>query len=100
VTAIVRPRLTWQRLGVGKSKFYKDYVKQEGGDEFIPGTKVRRLRPMPLGKVAVGFPDDEIDAVIDGLREERDAAGPSSRTAAARDPASGKFQKSTKEIRP
>ena len=63
------------RLGVGKTKFNEDYVyhpdrPDEG--ECVPGTDVPRLKPVPLGEKAIGFFDDEIDALVEGLRAERD----------------------------
>ena len=73
MTAILRPKPTWQQLGIGRTTFYKDYVKREGGDEFIPNTTVPRLRPIELSTKTSGFVDDEVDAVIEGLRKERDA---------------------------
>jgi predicted DNA-binding transcriptional regulator AlpA len=70
MVAILRPRATWEKLGVSRVHFYDNYV----GDGFIPGTRVRRLRPaLKLGERARGFPDDEIDAVIEALRAERDS---------------------------
>jgi hypothetical protein len=61
VANIVRPPAAWRRLGVGKSKFYGDFVR--------PGL----LQPVKLGKRATGFFDDELDALIETLRRKRDA---------------------------
>jgi predicted DNA-binding transcriptional regulator AlpA len=73
VANILRPKASWEKLGVSRVTFYDNYIQHEGGDPFIPGTKVRRLRPaLKLGERARGFPDDEIDAVIEALRAERD----------------------------
>jgi hypothetical protein len=63
------------RLGVGKTKFFEDYVyhpdrPDEG--ECVPGTDVRRLKPVPLGEKAIGFVDAEVDALIDALVAHRD----------------------------
>jgi hypothetical protein len=58
-------------LPVGKSKFWADYVLRSEDDVYIPGTSVKRLRPIALGPKARGFDDDEINAVISGLRAER-----------------------------
>jgi hypothetical protein len=63
------------RLGVGKTKFNEDYVyhpdrPDEG--ECVPGTDVPRLKSVPLGEKAIGFFDDEIDALVEALRRERD----------------------------
>jgi predicted DNA-binding transcriptional regulator AlpA len=75
MATILRPKAAWSKLGVSRVTFYDNYVQRPGGDQFIPGTKVRRLRPaLKLGERARGFPDDEIDAVIEALRAERDAA--------------------------
>jgi hypothetical protein len=87
-------------IPVGATKFYEDFVYHEGGDEYVPGTNVPRLRLMNLGPRAKGGFEDDVDAVVEGLRAVRDAATPSSRIPTARDPASGKFRKSTKEIHP
>jgi predicted DNA-binding transcriptional regulator AlpA len=74
VANILRPKASWEKLGVSRVTFYDNYVLREGGDRFIPGTKVPRLRPpLKLGERARGFPDDEIDAVIEALRAERDS---------------------------
>jgi hypothetical protein len=63
---------TGSKLGVGRSLFYTDYV-YHGDEEFIPGTKVKRLRLVNLSTKARGVFEDEVDAVIEGLRAERDA---------------------------
>jgi predicted DNA-binding transcriptional regulator AlpA len=60
VTNIIRPPAAWRRLGVGKSKFYEDYVR------------TGLLRSVKLGRRATGFFDDEIDALIEKMRRERD----------------------------
>jgi hypothetical protein len=70
---IRRPAQTYgagNPLPIGKTKFWDDYVLHSADDPFIPGTKVRRLKPIALGPKARGFDDDEIDAVIKGLRAE------------------------------
>jgi len=60
-------------IPVGKTKFYDDIVYREGGDEFIPGTKVRRLRLANIGEhLPVAF-EDEVYALAEALRAERDA---------------------------
>jgi predicted DNA-binding transcriptional regulator AlpA len=58
---IIRPQAAWKRIGVGRSKFYADYVK------------TGRLKLVKLGKRARGAIDDEVDALIEELRRERDA---------------------------
>jgi hypothetical protein len=57
-------------FGIGHSKFYKDYVEHEGGDPFIPGTRVRRLRLLKLGERAKGATDVEVNRIIEGLCAE------------------------------
>ncbi len=59
-------------IPVGRTKFDEDYVYREGGPEFIPGTNVPRLRLANLGPRALGAFSDEVDAVVEGLRAERD----------------------------
>jgi len=78
MSAIVRPKPAAAKIGVGPTKFDEDYVDHGGDDpedRFVPGTNktVKRLRPTPLGKRAVGFFDDEIDTLIEALRALRDA---------------------------
>jgi hypothetical protein len=64
------------KLPVGKTFFYSNLVQHEGGDEFVPGTKVRRLRLVKLGKRAVAAFEEEVDELIAGLSAERDTAPP------------------------
>lgn len=64
------------KLGVGKTFFYSNLVQHEGGDEFVPGTKVRRLRLVKLGRRAVAAFEHEVDELIAALGAERDAAPP------------------------
>jgi hypothetical protein len=60
-------------LGIGHSKFCEDYILHDENKPFIPGTKIRRLKPMKLGDRAVGFFEDEVLALIEGLRKHRDS---------------------------
>jgi hypothetical protein len=63
------------RLGIGKTKFNEDYVHHPDRPderECVPGTDVLRLKPVPLGEKAIGFLDDEVDALVEGIRAERD----------------------------
>jgi len=60
-------------LGIGHTKFAEDYVLRDAKKPFIPGTKVHRLRPMKIGERAVGFFEDEVLALIEGLRAHRDS---------------------------
>lgn len=72
---IERLKITAARIGVGTTKFYEDFVDKGGSDPFVPGTgnTVVRLRPVSLGKRAIGFFSDEVDDLIEGLRAFRDA---------------------------
>ena len=79
-TRIVRPTELYRTkksegvLGIGHSKFAEHYILRDENDPFVPGTKVRRLRPMKLGERAVGFFEDEVAALVEGLRAHRNAA--------------------------
>jgi hypothetical protein len=59
------------KLPVGRTKFNDDFVYHEGGPEFIPGTRIPRLRAVRLGPRAIAFAEDEVEAVIEALRRER-----------------------------
>jgi hypothetical protein len=80
---IVRSKGARSMLGVGNTRFYEDYVFR-GDDQFVPGTDVPRLRPVPLGVRSVGYFVDEIEALAAGLRRYRDANPPKARTAVRR----------------
>ena len=69
---ILRPRETWAKIGVGRSNFHANYRYKPGGDKFVPGTNIPRLKPVPLGPRAVGFFNDEAEALIEDLRRYRD----------------------------
>jgi hypothetical protein len=60
------------KLPIGRTKFNDDYVYHKGGPEFIRGTCIPRLHPVRLGPRAIGFADDEVEAVIEALRHERE----------------------------
>jgi hypothetical protein len=72
---ILRQPEARQKVGVGKTHFSENYVLNDPGDPYVPGTdgKVRRVRPVPLGERNIGFIDDEIDILIHELREFRDS---------------------------
>jgi predicted DNA-binding transcriptional regulator AlpA len=53
-----------QILGIGRSKFWEDFVR------------AGRLRLVRLGPRSVAVPEDELDALIDELIRERDAGRP------------------------
>jgi predicted DNA-binding transcriptional regulator AlpA len=72
VPNILRPRAAWLKVGVGRSNFHENYTFKKGGGECVPNTNVPRLRPVVLGPRARGFLDDEVDALIEGLRRQRD----------------------------
>jgi predicted DNA-binding transcriptional regulator AlpA len=61
------------RLPVSKSKLYDDFILSDPADSFIPGTDVKRLRPVPLGGRCVGFVEEEVDRVNEALVALRDA---------------------------
>jgi predicted DNA-binding transcriptional regulator AlpA len=71
VARIERRRAAHTRLGVGKTTFDENYV-DKGGESYVPGTNIPRLRPVPLGARAIGFFSDEIDSLIEALRRFRD----------------------------
>jgi hypothetical protein len=84
-------------IPVGKNKFYRHIVLKNEDDPYIPGTKIGRLRLANLGEgVRVGFAD-EIDAIAEGLRAERD--GLAERARAARAPAAAGRERKKKKQR-
>jgi hypothetical protein len=68
---ILRQRAARRKVGVGKTHFSENFVLRDDGDPFVPNTdgKVRRVRPIPLGERSIGFIEDELDALIEALRE-------------------------------
>jgi hypothetical protein len=76
-TRALRPKQIYGKDGpipVGKTKFNQDIIQHEGGDRFIPGTRVPRLRLARLGpRTVVGFADEVAD-IVEALRRERDEA--------------------------
>jgi hypothetical protein len=79
-TTIMRPAEIYgpgNPIPVGSTTFYETYVYRPGGDEFIPGTAIPRLRFVKLGLRAVGAFSDEVFALVEALRIARDAAPPS-----------------------
>jgi hypothetical protein len=77
MSKMLRPHQVYGRgnpIPVGRSKFYSDLVYHEGGDEFIPGTSIPRLRLTKISdRVAVAF-EDEVLAIAEAFRARRDAA--------------------------
>ena len=57
---IIRPKEAWQRLGIGHSVFYRDYVR------------TGRLRLIALSARAVGVPESDVEQIIDELIAARD----------------------------
>jgi hypothetical protein len=78
--ALLRPSVLYGRggrLGVGRTKFFEDYVLKPGRDKpgaCIPGTSVPRLRLVQIGERALAAIEDEVDELIDALRAARDKA--------------------------
>jgi hypothetical protein len=71
---IERLEVTAGRLGIGVSKFRDEFVDWDNGVAVVPGTKIRRLRPVLMGPKSIGFLSDETDALIEALRRHRDSA--------------------------
>jgi hypothetical protein len=57
---LVRPKEAQKRLGVGHTKFYKDFIN------------TGRLRLVELGPRSRAAVEDELDALIDEIINERD----------------------------
>ena len=70
---IERIEVTRARLGVGISQFTDKFVDHGNGDDLVPGTNIKRLKPIYLGRKTIGFFSDEIDALIEALRNHRDS---------------------------
>jgi hypothetical protein len=82
---LLRPSLLYGkhgRLGVGRTKFFEDYVHRNDGavEQFIAGTSVRRLKLVKIGQRAVAAISDEVDQLIErrcgpsGMRRENRCA--------------------------
>jgi len=69
---ILRTPAAFTKLGLKRSSFYNDYVYRPGVGEHVPGTTIKRLRPVQLGPRARGYLAAEIDALIEELRAARD----------------------------
>jgi hypothetical protein len=63
-------------IPVGKTNFFTNYVHVEGGspEQYIPGTRVPKLRLVKIGLRATAAFDDEVDELVEALRRERDKA--------------------------
>jgi hypothetical protein len=64
---ILRPKVTWGRVGCGRTKFSTDYTLHDPKDLYVPGTRIKRLKPIRLGPRNVGFLESDVDALIDAL---------------------------------
>jgi hypothetical protein len=66
---------TKKREGVlpfGRSYVYANIIHHSDDDPYVPGTKVRRLKLLKLSATAKAVFNDEIDALVEGLRQHRD----------------------------
>jgi hypothetical protein len=61
-------------IPVGRTKFREDYLfdAKNPEEQFLPGTTIPRLRAVKIGRRAIGFLSDEVEALIEALRRERD----------------------------
>jgi hypothetical protein len=76
MTKILRASSIYGRgnpLPVGKTSFFSNFVQRGDGHDHVPGTKVPRLRLVRIGLRSTGAFEDEVNALIEGLRAERDA---------------------------
>jgi predicted DNA-binding transcriptional regulator AlpA len=64
---ILRRREAHERLGVGRTKFRDDYEFHSDDDPCVPGTTIPRVRAIPLGPRVVGFPEHDVDALVDAI---------------------------------
>jgi hypothetical protein len=67
---ILRPAEIKQRLGVGSTKFYVDYVLRDDGDPYIPNTTIPRLKMFPIGERASGALESDVDGLIEALASQ------------------------------
>jgi hypothetical protein len=78
-TTIMRPAEIYgpgNPIPVGSTTFYETYVYRPGGDGFLPGTNIPKLRFVKLGARAVGAFADEVYALVEALRAARDSTPP------------------------
>jgi hypothetical protein len=66
---ILRPKAAYEKCGCGKTKFDEDYRHRDDGDPHVPGTQVKRVRPVNLGPRNIGYFEHELDELLDGLRK-------------------------------
>jgi len=60
-------------FGVGRSKYFLDFLSRPGAGPNIPGTKIKRLRVIRLGPQARGVPEAEVKRVAAALADESDS---------------------------
>lgn len=82
---LLRPAKICDRLAVGPTKLWEDFVGRPG-HEFIPGTTIRRLHMIRIGPRSVAATEDEVDRIIGEL----EAADEQIKPAARPQPHSGK----------
>jgi hypothetical protein len=68
-------------LPFGKSYVYENILHRSDDNPYVPGTRVRRLKLLDLSPTAKAVFNDEIEALVEGLRQHRDAATASDPTA-------------------
>jgi hypothetical protein len=59
-------------LPFGRSYTYANLIHHSDDDPYVPGTKVRRLKLLHLSATAKAVFDDEVDELVEGLRQHRD----------------------------
>jgi predicted DNA-binding transcriptional regulator AlpA len=74
----VREPEACDRLGCGRSTFRENYRLNDPNDPYVPGTQIKRTKPLHLGPRNVAFEEADLDRLIDALVE----AGGHSKTAA------------------
>jgi hypothetical protein len=66
---VFRPGL----LAVAKSAFYENFVLKDATDPYVPGTDVPRLKLLHLAANATAVFNDELAALVEGLKRWRDS---------------------------
>ena len=61
-------------LAIGKSALYENFILKDEANPYVPGTNVRRLKLLHIAANATAVFDDELGALIEGLRRCRDSA--------------------------
>ena len=65
---ILRLKQVLIRVGCGKTKWDEDYRYHSDDDPDVPGAPgVKRVKPIPLGERNIGYLENEVDKLIDGL---------------------------------